>query len=155
MLALGMFVFIRQTAPYQSLQRVADYSWAANSRIGKRKAYQFLGPGDDKITLTGELHPEVTPGGRLSLLTLYAMAAQGRAWPLISGNGMIYGMFVVSNVQDTGTVFYADGTPRKITFTLTLTRVDESLTSMFGDIHEQAKTLLGQAGDLLPKIGGQ
>lgn len=153
MLALGMFVFMRQTLPYQSLQRTADYQWATNNRVGKRKAFQYLGPGDDKIVLTGDLYPELT-GGRLSMLALYIMAEEGRAWPLIAGNGFIYGMFVVSGVVETGTEFFPNGTPRKITFNLTLTRVDESLAAVYGDIAKQAESLVGKATDLLAKVGG-
>ncbi|EMW55442.1 phage P2 GpU family protein [Escherichia coli 2770900] len=43
MLALGMFVFMRQTLPHQTMQRESDYRWPSNSRIGKRDAFQFLG----------------------------------------------------------------------------------------------------------------
>ncbi len=42
MLALGMFVFMRQTLPHQTMQRESDYRWPSNSRIGKRDAFQFL-----------------------------------------------------------------------------------------------------------------
>ncbi|MCS2163231.1 phage tail protein [Scandinavium sp. H11S7] len=153
MLTLGMFVFMRQSLPYQSLQRSADYQWPSNSRVGKRDAFQFLGPGDDKITLTGDLYPEMT-GGRLSMLALYAMADEGRAWPLISGTGTIYGMFVITNVSETGTVFFADGSPRKISFTLSLTRVDDSLAALYGDIGKQAESLVGKAGNVLSLVGG-
>ncbi|MCS2150263.1 phage tail protein [Scandinavium manionii] len=153
MLTLGMFVFIRQSLPYQSLQRSADYQWPSNSRVGKRDAFQFLGPGEDKITLTGDLYPEMT-GGQLSMLALYTMADEGRAWPLISGTGTIYGMFVITNVSETGTVFFADGSPRKISFTLSLTRVDDSLAALYGDIGKQAESLVGKAGDVLSLVGG-
>jgi phage protein U len=153
MLTLGMFVFMRQSLPYQSLQRSADYQWPSNSRVGKRDAFQFLGPGDDKITLTGDLYPEMT-GGRLSMLALYTMADEGRAWPLISGTGTIYGMFVITNVSETGTVFFADGSPRKISFTLSLTRVDDSLAALYGDIGKQAESLVGKAGNVLSLVGG-
>ncbi len=36
MLALGMFVFMRQTLPHQTMQRESDYRWPSNSRIGKQ-----------------------------------------------------------------------------------------------------------------------
>jgi uncharacterized protein len=153
MLTLGMFVFMRQTLPYQNLQRSVDYRWPSNSRVGKRDAFQFLGPGEDKITLSGDLYPEMT-GGRLSMLALSTMADEGRAWPLISGTGTIYGMFVITNVSETGTVFFADGTPRKISFTLSLTRVDDSLAALYGDIGKQAESLVGKAGDVLSMVGG-
>lgn len=63
-------------------------------------------------------------------------------------------MFVVSNVSETGTVFFADGSPRKISFTLSLTRVDESLAAMYGDIGKQAEGLVGKASDKLSQVGG-
>ncbi|WP_034911919.1 MULTISPECIES: phage tail protein [Erwinia] len=153
MLALGMFVFMRQTLPYQNLQRNAAYQWQSNSRVGKRDAYQFLGAGEEKVQLDGSLYTELT-GGKLSLTAVRLMAEQGRAWPLLDGNGTIYGMYVISNVTETGSEFFADGTPRKIDFSLSLTRVDESLAQMFGDIRDQASILIGKAGKIANQLPG-
>lgn len=50
MLALGMFVFMRQTLPHQMMQRDAEYLWPSNSRVGKRDSFQYLGPGEERIT---------------------------------------------------------------------------------------------------------
>ncbi len=72
------------------------------------------------------------------------MAAQGKAWPLIEGNGTLYGMFVIESLSQTGTLFFADGSARRIEFTLKLLRVDESLTAMFGDLQQQADQLIGK-----------
>ncbi|HFO6585991.1 TPA: phage tail protein, partial [Escherichia coli] len=69
MLALGMFVFMRQTLPHQTMQRESDYRWPSNSCIGKRDAFQFLGVGEENITLAGVLYPELT-GGKLTMTTL-------------------------------------------------------------------------------------
>ncbi|WP_058910989.1 phage tail protein [Entomohabitans teleogrylli] len=153
MLALGLFVFMRQTLPYQNWQRSADYRWSPNSRVGKRAAFQYLGPDEERITLSGILYPEIT-GGRLSMLAVNMMADEGRAWPLIGGDGTIYGMYVIKNVSDTKTVFFADGTPRKIEFTLSLTRVDESLASLYGDIQKQAEVLIDKAGSAAASLAG-
>ncbi|CNH74497.1 phage protein U [Yersinia aldovae] len=143
MLSLGLFVFMRQTTPYQNMNRNIDYRWPTNNRIGLRPAAQFLGVDSEKITLSGVLLPELT-GGKLSLLALELMAAQGKAWPLIEGNGTIYGMFVIESLSQTGTLFFADGSARRIEFTLKLFRVDESLTAMFGDLQQQADQLIGK-----------
>lgn len=151
MLALGLFVFMRQTLPFQNMQRDAEYRWPSNARVGKRDAFQFLGVGEEKITLGGELYPELT-GGHLSLTALRLMAEDGKAWPLLSGSGMIYGMFVINSISDTGTEFFPDGSPRKISFTLTLTRVDESLAAVYGDLSKQAETLVGNAKDAATKL---
>ncbi|EKN3421055.1 phage tail protein, partial [Yersinia enterocolitica] len=106
MLSLGLFVFMLQTTPYQSMGRNIDYRWPTNSRVGLRPAAQFLGVDSEKITLSGVLLPELT-GGRLSLLALEVMANQGKAWPLIEGSGMIYGMFVVESLSLTRSLFFA------------------------------------------------
>ncbi|MFW0258293.1 phage tail protein [Klebsiella pneumoniae] len=153
MLALGMFVFMRQTLPHQTLQRDAEYRWPSNSRVGKRDSFQFLGPGEEKITLAVTLYPELT-GGKLTMTAIRLMADQGRAWPLLDGTGTIYGMYVINNISETGSLFFADGTPRKIDFTLTLTRVDESLAALYGDIGEQAKSLIGKAGNMASSVAG-
>ncbi|PKB86789.1 phage tail protein [Ewingella americana] len=145
MLTLGFFVFHLKTVPYQSLQRSVDYRWPSNSRIGQRPTVQFLGVNEEKITLSGVLMPEIT-GGTLSLLALNVMADEGKAWPLLEGSGTIYGMFVVNSINETRTEFFSDGAARKIEFTLSLTRVDESLFAMFGDLKAQADTLLTDAG---------
>lgn len=49
MLALGMFVFMRQTLPHQTMQRDAEYLWPSNSRVGKRDSFQYLGPGKKEL----------------------------------------------------------------------------------------------------------
>ncbi|WP_318368566.1 phage tail protein [Enterobacter sp.] len=153
MLALGMFVFMRQTLPYQSIQRDTDYRWPSNSRVGLRDTFQFLGPGEETVTLSGVLYPELT-GGKLTMTTLRLMADEGRAWPLIDGTGTIYGMFIINNVSETGSLLFSDGTPRRTDFTLKLTRVDESLAALYGDIGKQAESLIGKAGDLAGKYTG-
>lgn len=144
MLALGFFVFMRQTLPFQGMQREAEYRWPSNSRVGRRDAFQFLGVGEEKITLNGTLYPEIT-GGTLTLTALRQMAEQGKAWPLIAGTGQIYGMYVINSINETGAEFFSDGSPRKIDFTLALTRVDESLAAVYGDLSQQADMLAGKA----------
>ncbi|STE54480.1 gpU phage protein [Escherichia coli] len=34
------------------------------------------------------------------MTTLRLMAEEGRAWPLLDGTGMIYGMYVISKVSE-------------------------------------------------------
>lgn len=153
MLTLGLFVFMLQTLPYQSMNRTADYRWPSNARVGQRPAAQFLGLDDETITLSGVLLPEIT-GGRFSLLTLQLMAEQGRAWPLIEGSGTIYGMFVIESISESHSDFFADGSPRRTEFTLNLKRVDESLSAMFGDLRQQAGELYDKAGAMAGQAAG-
>lgn len=157
MMVLGLYVFMLRTVPYQELQYQRNWRHATNSRVNRRPSTQFLGPDNDTLTLSGVLLPEIT-GGRLSLLTLEQMAEQGKAWPLIEGSGTIYGMFVIENLSQTRTEFFAGGEARRIEFSLTLKRVDESLTDMFGNLGDQLRNLQDTAastiGDIKNTVGG-
>lgn len=150
MMVLGLYVFMLRTVPYQELQYQRSWRHAANSRVNRRPSTQFLGPDNDSLTLSGVLLPEVT-GGRLSLLALEQMAELGKAWPLIEGSGTIYGMFVIESLSQTKTEFFASGMPRRIEFTITLKRVDESLSDMFGSLSDQLSNLQDSAASA---IGG-
>lgn len=67
--------------------------------------------------------------------------------------GRLSGILTVNSVSETRSEFFSDGSARRIEFSLTLTRVDESLTAMYGDLRARADGLLGQAGALADKAG--
>lgn len=141
MMALGLFVFATQTLPYQQLQRTTNWRHPSNSRLGLRPARQFMGPGDDSITLSGTLYPELT-GGSVSLALVRAMAETGRAWPLIEGSGRFYGLWVIESIDETGSVFFSDGAARKIDFSLKLERVDDEQVDMLGSVTSNLLAML-------------
>lgn len=137
MMTYGMFVFGLNTAAYQELQRQTTWRHAGQSRINARPAYQFLGPGDDTINLTGQLLPMFT-GGQQNLDQLRALADEGKAWPLIEGTGTFYGMFVITSLQERKSEFFRDGAARQIEFDIALTRIDEGRTDMLGVLDNSA-----------------
>ncbi|WP_323855952.1 phage tail protein [Xenorhabdus koppenhoeferi] len=122
------------------MQHQQSWRYGFNNRIGARPAFQFMGPDNDTLTLSGALYPEIT-GGRLSLLTLELMAESGKAWSFLDGSGTIYGMFIIESLDQTKSEFFIDGAARKIDFTVTLKRVDENLGEMFGDLRRQLTDL--------------
>ncbi|WP_460115384.1 phage tail protein [Pseudomonas sp. H2_D02] len=131
MLALGMFVFSLSTAAYQALQRQTEWRHASNSRVGAAPARQFVGRGDDTITLPGIILPELA-GSTLSLDALRLMANTGKAWPMVEGSGRIYGLWIIESLNETQTLFFRDGTPRRIEFTLSLKRIDDDRIDLLG-----------------------
>ncbi|KIA80064.1 MULTISPECIES: phage tail protein [Chromobacterium] len=133
MMALGLFVFTLDTLPYQDFKQQYGWRWPSNSRVGLRPAYQFLGPDEECITLSGRLMPELT-GGETALSLLRLMADQGRAWPLIEGTGTLYGYFVVEKMDISRQEFFSDGAARCIDFTLSLKRVDDQLLDLLGTV---------------------
>ncbi|UVS99073.1 phage tail protein [Burkholderia glumae] len=124
MMALGLFVFSLSTLPYQELKRRRGWRFASNNRVGRKPARQYVGEDDETINLSGVLLPELT-GGDMSLAVIEAMAGQHTAWPLIEGTGHIYGMFTIDHIDTTRTLFFDDGTARRIEFTIALTRNDD------------------------------
>ncbi|WDM87561.1 phage tail protein [Pseudomonas asiatica] len=123
MLALGMFVFSVNTLAYQELQRQTDWRHASSNRVGAQPARQFLGRGDDQITLPGVILPELA-GDVVSLDELRGMANTGRSWPMVDGSGRMRGLYVIESLSETQTLFFSDGMPRRIEFSLSLKRID-------------------------------
>lgn len=120
MMIFGMFVFSIPTATYQSLQRTTSWRHASNSRVGQAPAYQYTGPGEDNITLDGSIVPEF--GSQLSLTALRLMGNTGKSFPLIAGNGKIYGIWKIDSLDETQTYFFKNGQPRKVEFSLKLSK---------------------------------
>ena len=89
MMALGMFIFSLETLAYQEFQRQTEWRHGETSRIGTNPASQFLGRGQDTITLPGVLLPALA-GTKLSLDTLRYMADTGKAWPLRYPQGPVF-----------------------------------------------------------------
>ncbi len=125
LLALGMFVFALPTLPFDELQHKTDWRHARASRVGARDATQFVGPGDETVSLSGAVYTELVDG-RVSLDDLRTIADEGEALPLVDGSGTVYGNFVITALDVRHTALMADGTPRRIDFGLDLLRVDDA-----------------------------
>ncbi len=132
MMALGLFVFALETAPYQEFQQQIGWRHPANSRVGLRPARQFLGPDDETVSLSGVLLPELS-GGDNTIDLLRSMGDTGRPFVLIEGSGRYYGMFVIEGLTVTRTLFFPDGKARRLEFSLKLQRVDGGLEALIGD----------------------
>lgn len=133
MMCYGLFVFSLKTIPFQTMKEDKDWNYASNSRVNKRAALQFTGNGNDVITLSGTLYPEIT-GGKLSLALLERMSDLGTAWPLIEGSGIPLGFFVMTSLKKTKTELLDNGSPRKIDFTIMLKKVDPPEFIPFAEI---------------------
>lgn len=132
MMALGNFIFGLETVAYQELQRQTNWRHGSTSRIGVRPARQFMGPGDDSITLPGILLPGFK-GKAEYISDLRRMGDSGKAWVLVDGMGFVHGAFVIESLSENQSLFFRDGAARKIDFTLNLTRVDEDRVEPLGD----------------------
>ncbi len=134
MMALGLCIFGINTTAYQSLERSTAWRHASNSRVGARAAYQYVGQGDDAISLAGWIAPGQM-GSEAGLMMLRSMGDTGKAWTLIDGRGFFHGVYIIESMQETRSIFRADGSARKIEFTLALKRIDDNLVDkLLGDL---------------------
>lgn len=121
LLSLGLFGFQLRTMPYETLKRSTDYRWSSSNRFGRLPANQYLGPGEDTLSIDGTLMPELT-GGPKQLDKLREMADSGKAWILTAGNGDVLGKWFITHIDDSRSSFVSNGLARKIDFTLSLKR---------------------------------
>lgn len=120
--ALGMFAFTTDSTLFEKLTRSREWRHERTERFGAIAASQFVGPGAEKITLTGRLVPEVL--GRYGALeTLVDMADTGDAYTLMDGRGNVLGDFTIDRVDEGHDNFTENGMARVKDFTIELTRV--------------------------------
>jgi phage protein U len=133
MMCIGMFVFGLPTLAYQTLQRHTEWRYAKNSRIGARPGVQYIGPGDDIITLSGWVAPELT-GSAASIDLVRRMAGTGKPYLLLTGAGVVMGAYKINSVDETQTLFFVTGQARRVDFSIVLECVDDSKArSLLGD----------------------
>lgn len=119
MMALGAFRFGISRASYQSFTRAAAWRWEKVDRIGRAPSLQYLGPDADEITLDGVIYPHFA-GGLRQMELMRALAGTGEPMILVDGLGWVWQRWAITAIDETKTVFLADGAPRKIEFTITL-----------------------------------
>lgn len=125
LMALGQFVFMPDTLSFTELQRQRAWNFAENAVARGRAKKQFIGPGSDSITLPGIVVQEHGIGNRFAIEELAAMADTGQGYVLIDGSGFLYGVYVIDSIDETRSILLFNGVPRKIDFTIKLSRVDE------------------------------
>ena len=121
--ALGLFVFDMGSFPFETLARRSGWTHARADRVGARAASQFTGPGNENVSFTGAILPGVT-GGLDTIEQLRSMADAGDEYPLVGGDGQVLGSFVIVSMDEGRKDLLPDGSPRSISFSIELERVD-------------------------------
>ncbi len=129
MMSLGDFRFSIDTAAYQKLQRTVEYRWPAQARVGRRPARQFVGIGDDSISLDGVIYPNYR-GGLGQVEKMRTLAGKGEPLSMVSGpdetgSGRAMGKWCITRIAETQSVHFSDGSPRKQEFRLQLSHYGE------------------------------
>jgi uncharacterized protein len=123
MMSLGLFLFTLPTIVYQDLSHKIDVRFARGERIGAPDAFQFIGPGDETISLSGvTAHGINHPNASFALLR--TLMREGKALPLIDGLGNMFGMYIIENIDRKKSNFRKFGQARTTDWAIDLQRVD-------------------------------
>jgi phage protein U len=133
MMNLGGFPFLMDTAPYQELVRQTSWKWPEQDVIGGEPVLQFTGKEAEKITLRGMLVPGFT-GGREVVTALRLLGDLGTPLPLVAGNGFFLGLWVLESVEHGEDIHFSDGSPRRMTFSVTLKKSSNIIKSIIGAV---------------------
>lgn len=125
LLCLGQFVFSVDTMTYSEIQRSRSWSHASNSIAQGRDKYQFTGAGEESVTIPFMIYQSHGFGDRQSIDDISEMADSGSGFVLVDGSGYIYGVFVITAIDETRSHITNTGVARKIDGTMKLTRVDD------------------------------
>lgn len=153
MAKLGGFVFGLNTAGFQQLDRRSSHDWAEQKRIGRKPAMQSTGPGADTISLQGVIYPHFRGGlGQVGAMR----AMQGSAEPLaliyaFESAGQYCGRWCIKEISEGRTVFFSNGAPRKIEFSLELVEYGEDADYTPGE--ELTDTVAPVAGGSAAEAG--
>lgn len=121
MMKLGKFTFSVNLAAYNQFRRTTSYRWPAQERINRIANRQFVGPGDESVSLSGVYFPQVT--GRYAIMDdLRVQAAAGKPLLLTGGTGHVFGYFVIERIEDSANLFMKQGIPKQVEFTVELTK---------------------------------
>ncbi len=121
---LGLFVFSLNTLPLSDRERSTTWRHARSEPIGQRATSQFIGPGEDRITVSGQLAHDIA-GSQFGLNMLRAMADTGKSHVLVWGTGKVEGAFTVESINETSKRLFANGKPRAVEFSVELVRTTD------------------------------
>ena len=119
MIALGGYRFSVNTAAHQTIAKKYAYRWASQARLEKTPAKQFTGLGDETIELSGTIYPNYL-GGLDQIENMKKEAGKGKPLLLTDGLGNVWGQFVVTEISESNSLFFANGIPQKIDFRINL-----------------------------------
>ncbi len=131
------------TAPFSidEMERTASADFAVKPLLrNSPPAREFMGEGDDTITLSGQLLPERI-GGLTELETMHGLRRAGQRLPVMRGDGRMLGWYVITEIRERHAQLGRSGIGGTLEHTLTLVKVDPagaspsllgSLISLFG-----------------------
>lgn len=126
MMRLGTLKFSLRRAAYQELTRTSEWRWARQERIGTNDALQYTGIGPETVQLSGAVFPTFV-GSVRQIDRMRTLATMAIPMPMVDGMGRVWGLWVITGLRETQSVFAGRGAPLRQEYDLTLNRYDPGL----------------------------
>ncbi|WP_342028847.1 phage tail protein [Devosia crocina] len=112
------------THPFNAdeMSRSASADFAVKALVGTLPGREFMGEGDDKITLSGQLLPFKT-GGLTELQTAHGFRQSGQKLPVMRGDGKMFGWFAIESISESHRDLMKDGVGYRVMHTIALIKV--------------------------------
>ncbi|EFO30921.1 phage P2 GpU superfamily [Roseibium sp. TrichSKD4] len=120
--ALGMFLFAPSIGSYEELEHTWNFKWAKPDPIGSPPVKQWMGKGDEELSIIGGVWPEIQPSGTWKIDRLAKVAGLGVPLVFLSGSGTVFGLWCVEQIHKRDTLIEEWGIPGAIEYEIYLSK---------------------------------
>jgi hypothetical protein len=119
LMAWGPFRFEVGKAAYEELAHSTEARWEKHPIIGRRPAAQYLGPGEETVTLRGTIYPRYTgEGSAAQARDLLSAAQDKKTYTLMASDGSIIDIYRLERAKAVSTEILPEGSAQKIVYDL-------------------------------------
>jgi uncharacterized protein len=123
--ALGGVAFEVWPLNTHEVEKSSEAGFAEKAVVGRRPILEFVGEGPQTFRIGGRLFPQKL-GGLDELRALDEHRINGKALPLMRGDGTPMGWFVIESLRERSAMLDARGVGKVIEFDVSLKRADKS-----------------------------
>ena len=126
LLGWGRFVFEMEGVAFERLRAMTEARWADHPIIGRRPAGQYLGPGRERLILSGVIFAaEDGAGAEAQVSAMQAACRAGLVASLVTGSGSVAGPHRLERMERDETFHDAAGVPGRIGYVLEFAAHDD------------------------------
>ncbi len=118
---LGDFKFTQKQSDVHGVDKTSNYAFERINRPAASPLFEATGKHDVTLNISGEI---LMPASEQPLQLLYEMAASKQPQPLTIGS-VTEGQWIVTSINETRSELNADGSPRRVSFRISLQKVEQ------------------------------
>lgn len=120
---LGTLIVDTRPFSIDAWERNADAAIAVKPVIGGFQPKEFMGEGEEEISISGQILPSKI-GGLIELEMAHQMRKSGTRFPLLRGDGWRPGWFAITKISEKHTEINRDGVGYLVNHTISMIRTE-------------------------------